>query len=52
MFLLNTEGYWDPLITLIDHQIENGFADPSFRDLLQDFTTVEALMDKLIQDIS
>ena len=52
MFLLNTEGYWDPLITLIDHQIESGFADPSFRDLLQDFNTVEALMAKLLQDLS
>ena len=52
MFLLNTDGYWDPLITLIDHQIESGFADPSFRDLLQDFNTVEALVDKLLQDLS
>ncbi len=52
MFLLNTEGYWDPLITLIDHQIESGFADPSFRHLLQDFNTVEALMAKLLQDLS
>ncbi len=52
IFLLNTEGYWDPLISLIDHQIESGFADPSFRDLLQDFTTVEALMAKLLQDLS
>lgn len=52
MFLLNTAGYWDPLISLIDHQIESGFADPSFRDLLQDFNTVEALMDKLLQDLS
>ncbi len=51
MFLLNTEGYWDPLITLIDHQIESGFADPSFRDLLQDFSTVEALMEKLLSDL-
>jgi len=52
IFLLNTEGYWDPLITLIDHQIESGFADPSFRDLLQDFNTIEALMGKLLQDLS
>lgn len=52
IFLLNTEGYWDPLITLIDHQIESGFADPSFRDLLQDFNTVDAMMDKLLQDLA
>jgi hypothetical protein len=52
IFLLNVDGYWDPLITLIDHQIENGFADPSFRALLQDFNTVDALMAKLNQDLS
>lgn len=52
IYLLNTNGYWDPLLTLIDHQIENGFADPSFRALLQDFTSVEALMAKLLQDLS
>ena len=52
IFLLNTEGFWDPLITLIEHQIENGFADPSFRDLLQDFNSVDAMMKKLHQDLS
>ncbi len=52
IFLLNTEGYWDPLIYLIEHQIESGFADPSFRDLLQDFNSVDALMKKLHQDLS
>ncbi len=52
IFLLNVDGYWDPLITLIDHQIALGFADPSFRDLLQDFNSVDALMAKLNQDLS
>jgi predicted Rossmann-fold nucleotide-binding protein len=52
IYLLNTDGYWDPLIALIDHQIENGFADASFRDLLQDFSTPVALMEKLLQDLS
>ncbi|MCE8009598.1 TIGR00730 family Rossman fold protein [Aestuariivita sp.] len=31
VFLLNTEGYWDPLIALVDHVIEQGFADPSLK---------------------
>ncbi|WP_050929956.1 TIGR00730 family Rossman fold protein [Aestuariivita boseongensis] len=34
--LMNIEGYWDPLIGLIDHVIDQGFADPS----LKDFVTV------------
>jgi uncharacterized protein (TIGR00730 family) len=52
IFLLNVDGYWDPLISLIDHQIEQGFASPSFRDLLQDFNSVNTLMAKLTQDLS
>jgi len=52
IYLLNVDGYWDPLITLIDHQIAQGFADPSFRNLLKDFSSTEALMAQLLQDLS
>lgn len=52
IFLLNTDGYWNQLLGLIDHQIEQGFADPSFRALLQDFNSVDALMKKLLHDLS
>lgn len=31
--LMNVEGYWDPLIDLMDHMINSGFADASLRDL-------------------
>jgi predicted Rossmann-fold nucleotide-binding protein len=31
--LMNVEGYWDPLIALMDHMINSGFADASLRDL-------------------
>lgn len=31
IFLLNTEGYWQPLISLLDHVINEGFADASIR---------------------
>lgn len=51
IFLLNVQGYWDPLITLIEHQIDHGFADISFRDFLRDFNTIEALMGQLLQDL-
>ncbi|MEX0285916.1 MAG: TIGR00730 family Rossman fold protein [Paracoccaceae bacterium] len=32
--ILNTEGYWDPLLALMDHVIDQGFADPSLGDFL------------------
>ena len=32
LVILNSEGYWDPLIHLVDHVIEQGFADASLRD--------------------
>ena len=31
IFLLNTDNYWEPLIYLLDHVIEQGFADASIR---------------------
>ncbi|MGB3147195.1 MAG: TIGR00730 family Rossman fold protein [Paracoccaceae bacterium] len=38
IILLNSLGYWDPLLALITHIIDEGFADRS----LQDFLTVVA----------
>ena len=29
IFLLNTDGYWDPLLRLLDHVIAEGFAEPA-----------------------
>ncbi|WP_323042529.1 TIGR00730 family Rossman fold protein [Gemmobacter sp.] len=29
IFLLNVEGYWDPLLRLLDHVIAEGFAEPA-----------------------
>ncbi len=37
IFLLDADGYWQPLIALIDHVIAEGFANGSLRDF---FTTV------------
>lgn len=36
--ILNIDGYWDPLIALLDHVIAEGFAKPS----LKDFATIAA----------
>jgi uncharacterized protein (TIGR00730 family) len=30
--LVNTNGYWDPLVALLDHVVESGFADASLLD--------------------
>lgn len=32
VLLLDTEGYWQPLIALIEHCINEGFAEPCLRD--------------------
>ena len=45
--LLNAKGYWDPLIGLLDHVIEQGFADPSLKSFLYVASTVEATLDHL-----
>ncbi len=40
IFLLSTGGYWQPLVTLIDHIIAQGFADPSLAGLFRLVETV------------
>ena len=44
IFLLNTEGYWTPLIQLMDHVIDQGFADASLKDFMQPIDNVQDLM--------
>ncbi|MDW4548884.1 TIGR00730 family Rossman fold protein [Defluviimonas sp. D31] len=41
--LLNTGGYWDRLVALIDGIVDEGFADASLRDFVEVASTVEAL---------
>ncbi|MFY8147276.1 MAG: LOG family protein, partial [Rhodobacter sp.] len=31
IYLLNTNGYWTPLIALVDHVIDQGFAEAPMR---------------------
>ena len=33
ILLINIKGYWDPLVTLIDHAIDEGSAEASLKDL-------------------
>jgi uncharacterized protein (TIGR00730 family) len=52
IYLLNTNGYWDPLITLIEHMIAQGFADQSFADSISVVEDVSALSAALRADFS
>ncbi len=41
--VLNVNGFWDPLMGLLDHVIGQGFADGSLRDFVQVADDVHAL---------
>lgn len=43
LIVVNTNGYWDPLIALIDHMIDKGFAEASLRDYVNVVADVDAL---------
>ena len=45
--LLNINGYWDPLVALIDHVIDQGFADASIRDFITVSSSVDATTEVL-----
>ncbi len=47
IFLMNTEGYWDPLLALLDHVIEEGFADASLKAFVTPVADAETLADAL-----
>ncbi|MDY0882693.1 TIGR00730 family Rossman fold protein [Dongia soli] len=47
--ILNVDGYWDKLIGLFDHVIDNGFARPSVRQLFSVVNGVGRLFDLLAQ---
>ncbi len=44
IFVLNTEGYWTKLLDLIDHVVDEGFADATLKDLFKVVDTVPELM--------
>ena len=43
IFLLNVEGYWDPLIAMIDHIVAEGFAGTDIREAVQVVADVPSL---------
>ena len=42
--LLDAEGYWDPLVALLDHMVSEQFLDPPSRALVHRDTSPEALL--------
>ncbi len=49
MGLLNIEGYFDPLLSLIDRAIEEGFVLPRYRKLIVVSSEIEDLFERLLE---
>jgi uncharacterized protein (TIGR00730 family) len=47
IFLLDVDGYWQPLIRLIDHIVAQGFAEPSLRQRFQSEPSLAMLVQSL-----
>lgn len=45
--LLNLDGYWNPLLALLQNTVDRGFASASFLDFLTVHDTAEGLLDAL-----
>ncbi len=45
--LLNVDGYWDPLNTLVQHVIDQGFADQSMADYITSVPDVQSAVTAL-----
>lgn len=43
IFLLNTDGFFDPLLKQLENMIDEGFVKPSYRDYLNVFSAPEDL---------
>ena len=52
VYLLNTAGYWDPLVALVDHVIEQGFAERSLKSYVSLMPDVATLAESLRADLS
>lgn len=49
--ILNTEGFWDPLVSMIDHLIERGFARPENRALISVVNEVDQVLDVIREGV-
>ena len=46
--MLNIDGYFDALLSFLDHSVSTGFLSQRNRQLLLDATTPELLIDRLL----
>jgi len=51
VFLLDTAGYWAPLRAMLDHVVNQGFAEPTLLDFFQTAPDVLSLMTALHQSL-
>jgi uncharacterized protein (TIGR00730 family) len=52
IYLLNTNGYWAPLMDLLKHVIDHGFADASLLDYITDAPDAAAVLTELRRTFS
>lgn len=50
IYILNIDGYWDKLIELVDHIIDNGFADSSMKAFFNPVGDIAELRQRLLID--
>lgn len=50
IIIFNQDGYWDPLLAIIDRTVKEGFAAPSDRALFRVVTTVSELVEVVLQN--
>lgn len=47
VILFNLNGYWNPLLDMVDHIVDEGFMRGTWRDFFHEATSVEAVLDIL-----
>jgi predicted Rossmann-fold nucleotide-binding protein len=52
MALLNVEGYYDPLLSFLDHAIDEGLCRPSVRELLIVGDDPTAVVERLLGEVA
>jgi uncharacterized protein (TIGR00730 family) len=52
IFLLNTNGYWSPMMGMLHHIVAHGFADASLLDYITDLPDTEGVLEAIHQRFS
>jgi hypothetical protein len=46
--LANIAGYYDPMIAMFDRAVDEGFIAPHFREIVETFPSIEAILDRML----